>query len=130
MSGDKPANASQKATGDERWRDMAKGMLKAELKRENLTYEDLAAKMAAIGLDESEGSIRNKISRGTFTFAFALQALAAIGVDLVPTRTNPRQGAVIDLPPELTRELGSFLGGTGTVTPGELLAALRGRGKQ
>ena len=73
---------------DAQWRDLAKGMLKAELKRQNLTYADLSDRLAALGVDESEASIRNKISRGSFSFVFALQATKAIGLDLIAFRPD------------------------------------------
>ena len=73
---------------DVQWRALAKGMLKAELKRQNLTYADLSNRLAALGVDESEASIRNKISRGSFSFVFALQATKAIGLDLIAFRPD------------------------------------------
>ncbi|QIF80358.1 DUF6471 domain-containing protein [Brevundimonas sp. 'scallop'] len=73
---------------DAQWRDIAKGMLKAELKRQNLTYADLSNRLASLGVDESEASIRNKISRGSFSFVFALQATKAIGLDLIAYRPD------------------------------------------
>lgn len=83
---------------------MAKGMLKAELKRQNLTYEDLAAKLALLGVHENEASIRNKASRGTFSAVFLLQAMKAIGTDLVavkPTHTFYVDGAGYSLNPPI-----------------------------
>ncbi|MBI1330488.1 MAG: hypothetical protein GC166_11385 [Alphaproteobacteria bacterium] len=65
---------------DLEWAEKAKGMLKAELKRRNLGYRDLAEKLAAAGTHETERNLANKISRGGFTAAFFLQCLDAIGV--------------------------------------------------
>jgi len=53
--------------------------LKAELKRKGVTYAQLVDKLAAIGVNEKEVNIRNKLSRGKFTAAFLLQCLEAIG---------------------------------------------------
>lgn len=58
---------------------LAANLLKAELKRHGVTYAQLVDKLAAIGIDEKEVNIRNKLSRGKFTAAFLLQCLAAIG---------------------------------------------------
>lgn len=58
---------------------MAANLLKAELKRKGVTYAQLVEKLAAIGVDEKEVNIRNKLSRGKFTAAFLLQCLTAIG---------------------------------------------------
>ncbi len=61
------------------WRARVKGILKAELKRRNLSYADLAAKLAEIGVDDSERNITNKLSRGSFSAVFFVQCLDAIG---------------------------------------------------
>jgi hypothetical protein len=61
------------------WQDRVKGILKAELKRRNVGYRELAEKLAAIGIPETELNIKNKISRGGFTAVFFVQCLSAIG---------------------------------------------------
>jgi len=65
------------------WADRAKGLLKAELKRRNLTYRDLAEKLTTAGNPEEERNLRNKVARGSFTAAFLLQCLAVIGCHTV-----------------------------------------------
>lgn len=65
------------------WEARVKGLLKAELKRRNVTYADLVEKLAAIGVEESEPNVRNKLSRGKFTAVFMLQCFDAIGVQQV-----------------------------------------------
>lgn len=59
----------------------AKNLLKAELKRKGVTYAQLAEKLGAIGVQENERNLNNKISRGGFTAAFMLQCMEAIGVN-------------------------------------------------
>lgn len=61
------------------WENQAKGLLKAELKRRNISYAELVGKLADIGVMDSEPNIRNKISRGKFTAVFLIQCLEAIG---------------------------------------------------
>ena len=61
------------------WQARAKGLLKAELKRRKVTYAQLAERLAAIGVKDTEPNIRNKIARGGFTAVFLLQVMAAIG---------------------------------------------------
>jgi Domain of unknown function (DUF6471) len=61
------------------WEDQAKGLLKAELKRRNVSYAQLVDKLAEIGVMDSEPNVRNKLSRGKFTAVFLLQCLEAIG---------------------------------------------------
>ncbi|MCO5131748.1 MAG: DUF6471 domain-containing protein [Xanthobacteraceae bacterium] len=60
---------------------MAANLLKAELKRKGVTYAQLVERLAAIGVDEKEVNIRNKLSRGKFTAAFLLQCLSAVGAN-------------------------------------------------
>ena len=62
------------------WEAQVKGLLKAELKRRNITYTGLAERLADLGVTESEPNIRNKMARGKFTAVFFIQALTAIGV--------------------------------------------------
>jgi hypothetical protein len=57
-----------------------KALLKAELKRKNVGYRELAEKLTEMGLPETERNIANKISRRGFTAASFLQCLKAIGV--------------------------------------------------
>lgn len=61
------------------WEAKVKGLLKAELKRRNVTYAQLVEKLAAVGVVDSEPNIRNKLARGKFTAVFLLQCLEAIG---------------------------------------------------
>lgn len=61
------------------WEDQAKGLLKAELKRRNVSYNQLVEKLAAVGVVDSEPNIRNKLARGKFTAVFLIQCLEAIG---------------------------------------------------
>jgi hypothetical protein len=62
----------------------AKNLLKAELKRKGVTYAQLAEKLSAIGVQENERNLNNKISRGGFTAAFMLQCLQVIGAKNLP----------------------------------------------
>ena len=57
----------------------AKNILKAELKRRGITYAQLAESLKAIGAQESERNLANKISRGSFTAAFFMMCMDAIG---------------------------------------------------
>ena len=64
---------------DEKWQARAKGLLKGELKRRAISYRELSEKLAAIGVQESEANIANKISRGGFSAVFLIQCMDAIG---------------------------------------------------
>ena len=64
----------------------AKNLLKAELRRRGVTYAQLAAKLAEIGVHETERNLNNKISRGGFSAAFFVQCLDALGVNELSLR--------------------------------------------
>ena len=68
---------------EKEWEDRVKGLLKAELKRRNVTYSELVGKLADLGVMDSEPNIRNKISRGKFTAVFLVQCLTAIGANTI-----------------------------------------------
>ena len=52
--------------------------LKAELNRRNLSYADLAERLAATGEKDNEHNISNKIARGSFSAAFFIQCLERV----------------------------------------------------
>jgi hypothetical protein len=61
------------------WEARVKSLLKAELKRRNVSYLQLVEMLKAIGVVDSEPNVRNKLSRGKFTAVFLIQCLEAIG---------------------------------------------------
>ena len=61
------------------WENEARRIVRAELVRRGITYKGLAARLVAIGVKETERSIANKMSRGTFSFVFVLRCLQAVG---------------------------------------------------
>lgn len=65
------------------WEDRAKRFLKAELKRAEVSYAELAERLKKHGLEETEASIANKLSRGTFAATFFIASLVAIGCEAV-----------------------------------------------
>ncbi len=53
--------------------------IKAELKRADVTYDELASRLKKHGLpNETEDSIKAKLKRGTFAATFFLACLAAL----------------------------------------------------
>lgn len=98
------------------WREKARTLLRVEQRRQNLTYADIAKRMQAIGVSETEVSVRNKISRGTFPATFMLQFMHVLGIDLIPFK--PQVTGEITLSPELLGKMPQVV-----MTP-ELMAAL------
>lgn len=65
------------------WEERAKRFLKAELKRADVSYKELADRLEKHGIKETEASIASKLSRGTFAATFFLSSLVAIGCETV-----------------------------------------------
>lgn len=61
------------------WHSRAKRLLKSEFARRGVTYEHLVFLLSEIGVTETKASIDSKMSRGTFSAAFLIQCLNAIG---------------------------------------------------
>jgi hypothetical protein len=62
------------------WAERSKRFIKAELKRADVTYEELARRLREHhGLNETRVSVANKLSRGTFSASFFFAAMKAIG---------------------------------------------------
>jgi len=68
-------------TKEQEWSERARRFLKAELKRADVTYEELAKRLKKHGLEETESSITSKLSRGTFAATFFLATLAALELE-------------------------------------------------
>lgn len=66
-----------------RYQDKAKGILRAEIKRRNMNYEQVAEKLAEMGVKDTAKNISNKIARGSFTAGFFVMCLEAIGAQTV-----------------------------------------------
>lgn len=65
------------------WNEQAKGILKSELARKNIKYEELAIKLNKEGLNETQNTIASKVSRGTFSFSFFIQCMYALGINTI-----------------------------------------------
>jgi hypothetical protein len=65
------------------WENEARRIVRAELVRRGLTYAMLARRLQELGVKETERSVANKMSRGTFSFVFYLQCMSAMGVEQV-----------------------------------------------
>ncbi|MHC5536860.1 DUF6471 domain-containing protein [Singulisphaera rosea] len=56
-----------------------KRLLKAELKRADVSYDELAERLTRAGIKETKATVANKISRGAFSAVFLVAVLKAIG---------------------------------------------------
>jgi hypothetical protein len=73
-------NTRCRMKSEEEWANEVKRMLRAEMTRRGVTYDQLAEKLAAIGVNDTAVNIRNKVARGKFTAVFLAQCLEAMGV--------------------------------------------------
>lgn len=64
----------------DRFKQKARALLKSELVRRDMDYHKLAEKLQAIGQDENYNKINTKVNRGTFSLAFFLSCMEALGV--------------------------------------------------
>ena len=63
------------------WGSKASRFLKAELKRAGVGYKELADRLNAHGLEETETAIAGKLSRGTFAVSFFLAVLHVLELE-------------------------------------------------
>ena len=64
---------------EDEWADDVKRLLRAEMTRRGVTYDQLAVRLAAIGITDTSVNIRNRVARGKFTAVFLVQCLEALG---------------------------------------------------
>jgi hypothetical protein len=69
------------ARTEREWAERAARHLKAELKRADVTYDELAKRLGKYGFGETQASIANKLARATLSAHFFLASLAAIRVN-------------------------------------------------
>jgi hypothetical protein len=71
------------AKTEREWAERAARHIKAELKRADLTYDDLADRLKKHGFKETKASIANKLARATMSAHFFLASLVAMGREQV-----------------------------------------------
>jgi DNA-binding transcriptional ArsR family regulator len=71
------------AKTEKEWAERAARHLKAELKRAEVTYDELAERLKEHGFNETKASIANKLARATVSAHLFLASLAAIGCSTV-----------------------------------------------
>jgi len=72
------------------WNKEARRILRFEMKIREIGYKELLKRLEAIGVNnETERSIVSKVSRGTFSAAFFLQCMRAMGVNALDVSGDP-----------------------------------------
>lgn len=68
------------AGSSEKWVDHAKRHMKAELKRADVGYAELAKRLTEMGIPETDTSVAAKVNRGAFPAWFLFAVMRAIGL--------------------------------------------------
>jgi 3-mercaptopyruvate sulfurtransferase SseA len=88
-------------------REPVKGILRAEMARRGITYKQLAAKLAELGVRDTAVNLRDKVARGGFSAAFFVQCLRTMGVpSAVAGLGRGRTAATARAIPEFGHETG------------------------
>lgn len=66
-------------TNSDVWVERTKRILRGEMKRRGVGYNELAALLNDIGIPENPRNIANKVARGGFSAVFLVQCLVAMG---------------------------------------------------
>lgn len=66
---------------EKEWAARASRFLKGRLKQADVGYKELADRLRAHGLEETEAGIASKLSRGTFAATFFLAVLAVLEME-------------------------------------------------
>ena len=64
----------------EEWNERATNLLKSEMARAGVGYEELISRLQEIGIEEGYKGLANKVNRGAFSFAFFMQCMKALGI--------------------------------------------------
>lgn len=83
--GEPPVPTARKTAKDAAYERRAKEALRKAMDDKGVSYDELAAKLRKKGVEISDGGLENKIARGTFTAAFLIQCLDALGVKSIQT---------------------------------------------
>ncbi|SFI02876.1 hypothetical protein SAMN04515618_10881 [Collimonas sp. OK307] len=72
------------------WNKEARRVLRFEMKIREIGYKELLKRLNSIDVtNETERSIASKVSRGTFSAAFFLQCMRAMGVSALDVSGDP-----------------------------------------
>ena len=79
----------------------AKSLIKDLRESNGVSYKELARRLEAYGVVIDDRVLINRINRGGFSLAFALQVLAALGATSLEVPTLPRSPDVPKAPRQL-----------------------------
>jgi len=62
------------------WRNLVQRLLKTELSKKGVKYQDLSDKLSAVGVDQSADNLRNKINKGILGADLLLQIVFVLNI--------------------------------------------------
>lgn len=68
------------------WQREARCLLRTQLILKEMGYKELSRALESVGVEDSAKALSNKINRGTFSFAFFLQCMRALDINVVKLR--------------------------------------------
>lgn len=76
----------------------AKAIVKNLREEKSISYKELARRLEGQGVTMDVQALINRVNQGKFSFAFALQLLAAMDVEslTVPKRGSTKEGVPVD----------------------------------
>lgn len=104
---------NQTTITDAAWERLVKNLLRAEMMRRGVSYEQLVVRLGDLGINENILNLRNKVARGRFTAPFFAQCMVALGVEnlQIPKPAEIIDGAIGDHGAQkLARRPGKSLG--------------------
>lgn len=81
------------------WEQLARNMVRGQLMLRGMSYAALRDALAELGVEDTEGAIKSKMSRGRFSAVFFLQCMTAIGVSWIEIPGAPQGAGSVGLGP-------------------------------
>lgn len=70
----------QNTPSNAEWRQVVQRLLKAEMSRRAVKYQDLSDRLASIGVNQSADNLRNKVNKGILGADLLLQIMFVLNV--------------------------------------------------
>lgn len=89
----RPLRVETGVTGDAARGEQAKRLLKSQLEKNGVNYEELSHRLKKVGISIPPTILNRKINRGTFSAEFFVECLVALGVEelRLKGKSVPRQ---------------------------------------
>lgn len=65
------------------WRNAVQRLLKTEMSRHDVRYQELSERLAAVGVEQSADNLRNKVNKGILGADLLLQIVSVLNVKAI-----------------------------------------------